>query len=175
MWGFDVTPRSRSRIVLIRRWATGDSRGSRLSDRRCLALAAKEAKGERERRGPKGARWALAWLARRAFPVNGERRPRASIQSGRETTLGPRVVHYSLRCPSLFPPRSSLLLATEFSPPFSSPGSPREADPLVLLPRTSIFPCFIIFYFVIVITFIIIMRWLLQASEFDDVRPSFRL
>lgn len=78
--------------------------GSRLFDRRCIALAAKgvkrETKAEGSTPGP--------GLARHTFPVNGERRPRASIQSGREPTLGPRVVHYSLRCPSLFPLPSSL-------------------------------------------------------------------
>jgi len=104
-------------------------------------------------------------LARRTFPVNGERRPRASIQSGRETTLGPRVVHYSLRCPSLFPLPSSLLPAAEFSSPFS----PGRTKPIFssLYVYTSVLP-FNIFYFVIVLTFIIIMC-LLQASEFDDV------
>lgn len=67
-------------------------------------------------------------LARRTFPVNGERRPRASIQSGRETTLGPRVVHYSLRCPSLLP--SSLFSAARRAGEFSSPFSPGLTKPI---------------------------------------------
>lgn len=78
----------------------------------------------------KGARRALA---RRAFPVNGERRPRASIQSGRETTLGPRVVHYSLRCPSLFPPLPSPLPAVRAL--LSGLSWPHETDLLTPLLR----------------------------------------
>lgn len=130
------------------------------------------------------------------FPVNGERRPRASIQSGRETMLGPRVVPYSLplspregegkeesgpllprRCPSL----SLSLFPFTFQPP-SLPSRPRASpsSSFSSLDRrtesclsSSWFPVclylLIIFYFVIVIIVIIIIRWLLWASKFDDV------
>lgn len=108
----------------------GQSWGSRLFDWRCLALATQEAR--RETKATEGSTPGPG-LARRAFPVNGERRPRASIQSGRETTLGPRVVHYSLCCPSLFPLLSSPLPAAESSSPFSLSLSPHEVDPLVPL------------------------------------------
>jgi len=95
-----------------------------LFDRRCLALAAKEVKRETKVEGSTPG----PGLARRTFPVNGERRPRASIQSGRETTLGPRVVQYSLRCPSLSslfsllccPPPSSLLQSLSRTKPIFS-------------------------------------------------------
>lgn len=95
------------------------------------------------RRRPKGARraGALAW-ARRTFPVNGERRPRASIQSGRETTLGPRVVHYPLRCPSL-PPH------LEFSSRSARPRpqrSQRSTDLLIPLLRTSLVGPALLYY-----------------------------
>lgn len=133
----------------------GEAWGSRLFDRRCLALTTQETR--RETKATEGSTPGPG-LARRAFPVNGERRPRASIQSGRETTLGPRVVHYSLRCPSLFPLLSSPLTAAESSSPFSL--SPQSILSSLFL-GTSVLPYFIIFYFVIVITVIIIMCWLL--------------
>lgn len=106
MWGFDVTPRSRSWIVLIRRWAMGGM--GKPVVRAAMPRSRLEGDEGRDERGAEGSTPGPG-LARRTFPVNGERRPRASIQSGWETTLGPRVVHYSLRCPSLFP--SSPLLS----------------------------------------------------------------
>lgn len=128
------------------------------------------------------------------FPVNGERRPRASIQSGRETMLGPRVVHYSLPLsrgrgrgrrkaalsslaaalrslffPSPSPPSlPSRRRITEFLFQFARSG---ELNLLSLLLGTcsQCLYLLIIFYFVIVIIVIIIIRWLLWASKFDDV------
>lgn len=140
--GFDITLRSRSRTVLIRRWASGRRKGdgrstgeASLSPRRWRG-----GRGRREHAGPRS--------ARRTFPVNGERRPRASVQSGRETTLGPRVVHYSLCCSPL-----TSLSSTRRRDLFSVRSTARSRSSFLFLSVP--FLTFIYFYFVIVIIVII--------------------
>lgn len=132
-------------------------------DRRCPALDAKEvrreAKAEGSTPGP--------------THVSGEWRAPATSQHPIRTGNDAGTTRRALLAPLPFvlpSSPSSLLPTAEFSSPFSL-GRTRPRSSLIPLLRGPPRPHFIIFYFVIVITFIIIMCRLLRASEFDDV-PS---